>query len=353
MAAFGVGVVETPAGSMEHVVVESKRRAARRTGVKLDDSELLAEQQPQHGQRSLTSAGAAPPGTAGTAVLVDGVDGQAGDTSGIGAGAVLGEEGDSRLGTNASKLMVAGGRATGLTAFEDSVPPDPADMFEVYKRSDGAGMLNTLEENKAQLRKVKESLGRFVESANRIRRIIDQKSRFIDKKKLDRLNNPNYQSQVDEGGEVIEEDEYEAYQEMKAAKTQHRAAVEECRRLRQQLVRLGKVVETSRTKFLQAFQHWYETMYGEKTDKGKKNRLRVDSTEADTVGRRDVSHRGQAALGEDDVLDDGEQFDRLEMARVVGEDVDSLPFFRARKYVERTAGRRKRISHTHKRSEFR
>lgn len=108
------------------------------------------------------------------------------------------------------------------------------------------------------------------------------------------------------------------YGELKEAKRKYRSIYEERKTVATEYEFISKLVDASRVKLLSKFEDWY----------------------AKTYTPEDIKQMQQQE--EEDKLDEGELFDKLELERMRQEDPDSESFYRAQKILRQRRGFRKR-----------
>lgn len=94
---------------------------------------------------------------------------------------------------------------------------------------------------------------------------------------------------------------------LKTLKESYRTIYESLKQLRSDIDYTSRVTDTCRQKIMTEFENWFESRYGTNSESN----------------------------AEKDVLDIGEKFDRLALERMSQEDPDSLPFYNAKKNIER------------------
>ncbi|KAI8842107.1 hypothetical protein BC829DRAFT_304949 [Chytridium lagenaria] len=105
---------------------------------------------------------------------------------------------------------------------------------------------------------------------------------------------------------------------MKSLKKQYKEKYDILKHTRNDITYCTKLVDQCRQKLIYDFEQWYENIHGgpiAELEKGGNN---------------------------EDVMDIGEKFDRLQIERMSQEDPDSLPYYNARKNTERRTIKLKR-----------
>lgn len=185
-------------------------------------------------------------------------------------------------------------------------PPSRSDEFENFKRGKGAEMNRILTDNKATLKDKKRLAKESAETVNELKKQIDNLKDKIARKKYER-NGVN-----DDENVIIDEEEYSYLNTLKLNKQQYREQFDLLRQTRSDIEYCTRLVDQCRQKLMSEFEQWYESLYG------------AQMTDVDGVN-------GQV----EDVMDIGEKFDRLQMERMSQEDPDSLPYYNAKKNIER------------------
>jgi kinesin family protein 6/9 len=117
--------------------------------------------------------------------------------------------------------------------------------------------------------------------------------------------------------EVIDEEEFRLMKEDRDAKRQYRKMVSDFKALKLRLSEAKGARVAAQKELLDSFEAWY------------------------------ISQKAAGDTSDDDVLDYGEQFERLQKQRVMDADPDSLAFFNANKSMRNTA-RQNRTAYKHK-----
>lgn len=184
----------------------------------------------------------------------------------------------------------------------DKAPIDRKEAFELFKTGEGEIIAGALAESKAELRRSRAQAKEKTSAVNAAKDKIDDLKEALDAKEREK---GGVEDTVD--GEVIVDSEtYQLMQELSAAKKSYRARFDELRETRADIDRLSREMDSQRAQLLEEFEAWYSTAEGLVAD-------------------------------DDDQLDDGEKFDKMEMERVVNDDPDSLAFFQSQKKMRKDA----------------
>lgn len=182
-----------------------------------------------------------------------------------------------------------------------AVAPDETTAFEEYKKNEGADLQATYSENKAEMDGKKKEFRTISGVVNRIKKDIDRLQLALNQKKNKRENEA---SRNQEDVDVIDEEEFALIKEVKETKKVYKERMSERKALSEELVYLKGQSERAKMALCNKFLEWYKETYPE-TD--------------------------QTPDEDDEVLDDGEQFDKLELDRVMADNPESLAFYNARK----------------------
>jgi hypothetical protein len=143
------------------------------------------------------------------------------------------------------------------------------------------------------------------------------------KKKIDSTKEKIDQKQQENNGQsdtdIVDEEEMLFYQTLKEAKKEYREAFEERKMAKSEIDFVSKAVENTRVKLLAKFEEWYHEAYGHSLDL-------LEGGGNDKLVKVALDH-------EEDQLDDGERFEKLETDRIKRDDPESLAFYRAKKTV--------------------
>lgn len=201
----------------------------------------------------------------------------------------------------------------------DGPVPVRAQAFNMYKENEGKVDATQLGENKVELKVKKQRAKDLSAAVNGAKREIDRLKQAIDLKKREREASEMYGET-----EVIDEEEFAFFKQLKEQKAVYRSAFEELRTIKDETAYLSQLVDQCRHKLMSGFETYYESRYGA------------------AVSDADI---GPAVDEQGEVLDYGEQFERMEMERIVSQDPDSLSFYNATKSVANRKGRPARVSH--------
>jgi len=182
--------------------------------------------------------------------------------------------------------------------------PDETSAFEEYKLNEGAHLQELYVENKAEMDGKKKEFRQLSSEVNKIKKDIDKLNANLKQKKRTRETEA---SRGNTDVDVIDEEEFALLKQVKDTKQIYKDRMSERRGLSEELVFLKGQCERSKMDLCNKFLEWYKSTYPE-----------TDQTRDD----------------DDEVLDDGEQFDRLELDRVVAENPDSVAYYNARKTMK-------------------
>jgi len=168
--------------------------------------------------------------------------------------------------------------------------------------------------NKLELKEKKRLAKEFSAEVNKSKREIDRLKQAIDTKKMERESMEGQYGET----EVIDEEEFAFFKMLKQQKAEYRKAFEELKKVKDEVSRLSSWVDQSRHLLMTGFEEWYVSRYG---------------------AAEPEQSLGPAVDEQGEVLDYGEQFERMEMERIVAEDPDSLSFYNATKSVTNRKGR--------------
>jgi len=205
-------------------------------------------------------------------------------------------------------LPVLQTRAISRTNINPGQPPSRAEEFEAFKSGKGAEMFRVLTDNKNILKDKKKTAKELAESVNAQKSSIDNLKEKIEKKKDLRVHHEPGESD----SSIIDEEEFRYLTVLKETKQKYRDEFDALRLVRSDVDYCTRLVDQCRQKLMSEFEAYYEGMYGTPAQG-------VDAT-------------GTAI---DDMLDIGEKFDKLQMERMSQEDPDSLPFYNAKKNMDR------------------
>jgi kinesin family protein 6/9 len=187
-----------------------------------------------------------------------------------------------------------------------AVAPDETVAFEEYKVNEGSELQATYTEHKTEMDAKKKQFRTISGVVNKIKKDIDKLRSACKQKEKARINEAqrsNNQDDVD----VIDEEEFALIKQLKDTKKVYKERMEERKALSEELVYLKGQSERAKMALCNKFLEWYKETYPE-----------TDKTQDE----------------DDEVLDDGEQFDKLELDRVMADNPDSVPYYNARKTMK-------------------
>lgn len=190
--------------------------------------------------------------------------------------------------------------------FMLSSSDEKSSAFEYFKNEvpEGIALFAAMRDVQMSARGCKTDMKETGDRVNGAKRDIDQYNEMIKSKRA--LSTQNGASS---GDDVIDAEEFSFFKSLKESKQRYRDSVAE---LRGQKDRLGEILEVlagKRAEMLAGFDVWYET-------------------------------EGNSSLGaamDDDELDAAEQFEKLELDRVMATDPEALAFYAAKKTNRRRA----------------
>lgn len=198
------------------------------------------------------------------------------------------------------------------------------EAFEEYKSTDGFEQHEQYQQSKVELRKKKNDLREISITLNGIKRLIDDLKLRLDQKRRERQtqqsNNP--------GLEVIDEEEYGWLKDLKSKKQHYQQVQQQRESIQSETNYLQNAVEQNKLTLCSSFLLWYNDKYGPPAAPSEP----VDPSSAYTQ--------------DGDVLDDGEQFDQMELQRIMDTNPDSVAFFNARKRMMAVLKQKKKLSTT-------
>ena len=210
------------------------------------------------------------------------------------------------------------GSPGGLSIGEksDGPPMGRAEAFMTFKSTEGMPANEKLMEAKAAL---KQSRGRRAELAaavNGASQEIDAIKAQLGAKKAER----EAAAVSAQDAEIIDEEEYSMIQTLKAVKGTYKQSHEAMRQAATANAELANAADESRQELLRQFDEWCANSLG---DAGT-------PTIAATTG----------GGGGDDPMDEDEQFEQMQIAKVMAEEPESLAFVRARNAAHGRKARR-------------
>jgi len=243
------------------------------------------------------AVGAAPDGARPSGGLME-------PPSSLGAGADMG---DGELG------------ATAVLGDSEDRTLGRDEAFAQYKTSEGLATNERLVKAKKELRKAKAERSRNASIVNEAKKGIDRVKLRLNAKKVER----EAAAMSPEDAEIIDEEEYAFIQESKEAKRAYKDAHGAMTQATRDCETFAADAESARSELLSTFNEWYAMNFNEPAIEG--------STTGGAALTRSAVPTEPEAAAPGDVMDDDEQFEMLQLARVMAEAPDSLAFVNARK----------------------
>ena len=206
-----------------------------------------------------------------------------------------------------------GSQRTRPNMSSTSVPETRPEAFVLFKQADGYEYSEALRTEKRRMKALQKSSRTVRETLNAHKNEIDSYKKEIEIKR-------NMQSELEmettkDGDMIIDEEEFILINKLKASKKSYRERFSEHKEISIKLGAADKSVRKARQTLVENFDSWFAIATGE----------------ALFDGAKDVTN--------DDRLDEGEMFEKMEMERVMDEDPESVAFFMAQK--QRSKSRRK------------
>lgn len=241
--------------------------------------------------------------------------------------------------------------ATGSGGVEDQTVNADAlrrqnEAFQVFK-STGAGrkLHQSLLEEKDKLFDARQRVKQVSNRVNAAKAQIDRSRAKLEDKRNQRSNSssaaasPTRSRQqapllMADREEVVDEEEFLLMTAEREAKREYRSLFGDLKEARAELEFTSRSVELLRMRIVREFEDWFDSEGGRLAAAGI-----ISGAVAPLPGTTAVSFSLSASgssgmlstFSRDDKLDDGEQFDQMEIDRVRAQDPDSLAFFQAQK----------------------
>jgi kinesin family protein 6/9 len=207
----------------------------------------------------------------------------------------------------------AGGKHQQHVQIVRKGPPSRTQEYENFKHGRGSEMSKIFTENKAVLREKRHVAREAAIKLNRLKEQIDAAKTRLDVKIRERTSGETYDPK-DSESVVIDEEEYALINTMKPLKSAYREQYSALSEVRSEIEYCSRLVDQCRQRLMTEFEAWYVNSYGMSEVAGKMGTL------------------------DDDVIDIGEKFDRMQSERMSHEDPDSVPYYNARREVSRKLG---------------
>ncbi|GIM16156.1 hypothetical protein Vretimale_18808 [Volvox reticuliferus] len=219
--------------------------------------------------------------------------------------------GDASAPDSPSIARGSGAAAATRLAGIFAVPGDRNAIFRRYKSdvSEGRELTAALKSAAAALRETRGSIKTLGEAVNGAKRRVDELSAAVAQRRT--------AAPAGGDGEVLDSETYALVQELKVVKAQYRADFDALKMAREELEPQIQAASVARATLLEAFDRWA-------------------TTQSDaTLKRMAATARNGPGPGDDeDELDAGEAFERMQLARITERDPDSLAYHAA---MRRTA----------------
>jgi len=197
-----------------------------------------------------------------------------------------------------------------IAASRQTSHPDRQNAFVQFKQSEGASATQRLLQAKKDLKEYRSRRSSLAVQVNQAKRQIDIIKVQLDRKKTER--EAVAQTSEDEA-DIIDEEEYAFIQQCKAAKKTYKEFHETLVMCNAALDACSSEVDSARQNLLKSFDDWFVRSFTMVPDEI------VTQVAGSTISR--------------DAMDDDEQFEQMQMDRVMAEKPESLAFVRARKSV--------------------
>ncbi|CAK9009206.1 Kinesin-like protein KLP1, partial [Durusdinium trenchii] len=192
------------------------------------------------------------------------------------------------------------------------IPEDRERAFKLFVETTGRKVHAELQSTLQATKGTTATLQRLRREMKSIQAEIDNAQRQVDEIRSEE----KVEGKQDDSERIIDEEEYVLLRAIKDHKKQFRQLREAYDTARIDKDGLVETRDEIQAKLLAAFQEWF--------------------------GAAQAFHE-QKNANDDDFLDDGEKFDKLELERVQSEDPDSVAFFKATKAQRERAGRKKKF----------
>ena len=151
------------------------------------------------------------------------------------------------------------GRVAPAPSPSSSFPPSESLAFDEFRSGSGFDMSELLSNSQADALALKRDFRHASIQVNQTKKRIDSLQSFIEEKRAERSD---LVRQIPSDVEVLEEDEYEAIQELAKAKSEYKQLFAQRRELDESLQSAESVVQQSRIDLFNAFADWYKSQYG-------------------------------------------------------------------------------------------
>jgi len=188
-----------------------------------------------------------------------------------------------------------------------------ARAYEIFKRGEGKYINDELTSTKASLRRQKQQAKAASSSINKFKQEIAAIQSQLSEKKATRGQiEPSSSLKMAKNGtdnqadDIMDEEEFRLIKKEREAKRAYKAAFENLRFLKEEMVSLEKQVDSLKYQLISDFEAWH-------------------------AGTRNMFGVSQELTDDEDKLDDAEAFEKMEMERIMSQDPESLAFFQAQK----------------------
>jgi hypothetical protein len=233
---------------------------------------------------------------------VTGTDAPQGKARGGGDGGAAGAAGSGGLGGSGG---AEGSGARFATSGFDVTDRDRAYM--VFKGGPGKAKAKAMQTDKDALRALKAKAKEVSAKVNAAKGEIDALETQIEEKKSARLaaKSPGEREEMED---VVDEEEFLLMKSEREAKRAYRSAYEALRETRSEIEAAAARADQAKAALIADFDKWHADVLAD-----------------------ELSPRAPADDDDDDKLDDQEQFDKMEIDRVVSQDPDAVAYFQAQK----------------------
>lgn len=208
-----------------------------------------------------------------------------------------------------SKMAIGGGVGSG----SGSSGVDKSTAFDLFKYEveEGRNLSIILKERKKRLTDLRMNLRQQTMELNSSKEEIDRLNHSLN-------NRLSSEHPGDEGEDIVDEEQYKYLQSLKMAKRHYREVYQQVRDSQLQVQTCSRDVVAAKVDLYKRFNEWYPRSM---SNLSRDSLLRkMDTLQADE---------------DNELLDASEQFDKVEMQRIILEDPDSLAFHTAKKSLKK------------------
>jgi len=217
--------------------------------------------------------------------------------------------------------------------------PDEAHAFDEYKQGAGSEINAAYVENRTTLKEKKVDFRTLSLRVNQAKHDIDDLTRKVTDKRAGRPVDESAEGAAGAAVPVLDEEEFALVRELKAKKKLYQQAFHDRKMVENEVSYLKGLVAQTKVRLCNEFLVWYQDTYHVTASSESMAAVTMAMAESDEAVDRSLGATkpgggksvSMAAGGDEEQLDDGEQFEKMERERIMSDDPESLSYHTALK----------------------